>query len=637
MTNEDESASGSTDETERGKREFISRASTEDGPEPETAEFTTLVELLERSVEKYADDPLFGTKVEGEYEWMTYEEFGERVAGFRRALADLGIDDDETVAIISDNRVEWAIAAYATYGRGGKFCPMYEDQQSKEWEYIIEDSGAKVVIVADTEIDETVQPWTDEIDSLEHVIHLDGPTDDERSFHRLLSEGMEDPLEAKHPDRADIAGFIYTSGTTGQPKGVLLSHWNICSNIQATRDVIPITDEDVSLSFLPWAHSFGQIAELHALTSAGGALGLVESVDTILANASEVRPTLLFSVPRIFNKIYDSVQTQIRQGGFLKKKLFDWAMANSTKIREARVEGREPGWLTRKLDDTFDGLIFETVREKLGGRLRYAFSGGAALSPEVAKFIDNLHITVYEGYGLTETSPVATVNRPEKRKIGSVGLPIPGTEILIDDLDGYEEGIGEVCIRGPNVMQGYHNLPEQTDRVLDEDRTFHSGDLGRIDDDGFLWILGRVKEQYKLENGKYVVPAPIEEQLKLSPYIEQIMVEGTGCPYNVALIVVAKDALHEWAEDNDIPTDEGLLERDEVQQLYQEELNKWGEEIKSYERPKDFHLVTEEFTPENNMLTPTLKLKRRNVMKEYGDDLSALYDDAVPLSQKAAE
>jgi long-chain acyl-CoA synthetase len=360
-------------------------------------------------------------------------------------------------------------------------------------------------------------------------------------------------------------------------------------------------------------------------------------VDTILENASEVRPTLLFSVPRIFNKIYDKVQKQIRQGSFVKKKLFDWAMSNSTKIREARTEDREAGWLTKKLDGAFDGIIFEQIRDKLGGRLRYAFSGGAALSPEVAKFIDNLHITVYEGYGLTETSPVAAVNRPEHRKIGSVGLPIPGTELLIQDLDGYEEGIGEVCIRGPNIMQGYHNLSDKTDEVLDEDGTFHSGDLGRIDDDGFLWILGRVKEQYKLENGRYVAPAPVEEQLKLSPYINQVMIEGTGCPYNVALIVVDEESLQEWAEERDIPVDDDLLGRDEVRELYHEQLQEWGAEIKSYERPKDFYLVTDEFTPENDMLTPTLKLKRRNVMKAYGDRLAELYDQAVPLSQKAAE
>jgi len=599
------------------------------------AEYETLVELLQQSLKKYETNPIFGRKENGEYEWITYGEFGEIVDAFRGALAEMGVGKGDTVGIIADNRVEWAAAAHATWGRTAKFCPMYEAQVDKDWRYIIEDSEAKVVIAANQEIYKTIHPWIDEIDSLERVIFLDGPYDEEDAWEQQLEVGRENPAEVSHPDKEDLAGFIYTSGTTGKPKGVLLSHWNICSNIQAVHKTMPIASEDVSLAFLPWAHSFGQTAELHALTSVGGALGLVESVDTIIENLGEVRPTLLFSVPRIFNRIYDGVHKKIAKESGFKKKLFKWAMTNSERLRDQEEEGKV-GFFTGLMDDLYDKLIFQTIRERFGGRLKYAFSGGAALSPEVASFIDNLHITVYEGYGLTETSPIATVNRPGARKIGSVGQPIPGVEVSIADVEGYEDDIGEVCVKGPNVMQGYHNLPEKTDEVLDEDRTFHTGDLGRIDEDGFLWILGRVKEQYKLENGKYVVPAPVEEQLKLSPFVNQIMIEGTGCPYNVAVIVVDLESLEEWATEKGIGYDsvDELLNHEEVEQLYENEIEKWGEEIKSYELPKRFALITEEFTPENEMLTPTLKLKRRVILDEYGDLMAELYDQAVPLGAR---
>jgi len=599
------------------------------------AEYETLVELLEQSLNKYESNQMFGEKRDGEYEWMTYGEFGDRVDAFRGALAEMGVESGDTVAMIVDNCIQWAAAAHATYGRAANFCPMYEAQATKEWNYILDDSGAKIVIVADDEIYDQVHPWVEEIETLERVINVDGDPEDEDSWKHQMEIGRENPVDVTYPDKEDLAGFIYTSGTTGKPKGVLLSHWNICSNIQSVHEVMPIEAEDVSLAFLPWAHSFGQVAELHALTSVGASLGLAESVDTILENLGEVRPTLLFSVPRIFNKIYDGVHRNIADESAFRQKLFEWAMKNSTRLREQRDKGTV-GFFTGLVDDLFDSLIFEKIRERFGGRLKYAFSGGAALSPEVAKFIDNLHITVYEGYGLTETSPVATVNYPGNRKIGSVGKPIPGVEVTTVPVEGYENDVGEVCIEGPNIMQGYHEMPDKTEEVIDDEGRFHTGDLGRVDDDGYLWILGRVKEQYKLENGKYVVPAPVEEQLKLSPFIDQIMIEGTGCPYNVALIVVDQASLLNWAEDNDIvfgDVDE-LLQRDEIQQLFHDEIEEWGEDVKSYELPKEFVLTTDEFTPENEMLTPTLKLKRRIIMENYGEQLAELYADAVPLGAK---
>ncbi len=589
-------------------------------------EFTNLVEIFDESTEKFSDQPLFGTKISGQYQWTTYGEFRELVNHFRGALASMGVEKGDTVGVIANNRVEWAVGAYATYSLAAKYCPMYEAQLAKDWKYIIEDSGAKVVLVANQEIYDQVQSFIDEIETLERVVYFDGPADSEDSYETLIEHGKKEPAEAVSPSSDDLCGFIYTSGTTGNPKGVLLSHGNIMSNVNSVRGLLEIGTDDVSLSFLPWAHSFGQVVELHCLFAMGASLGIVEDVSTIIENLGEVRPTLLFSVPRIFNRIYDGVHKKMEAEGGIKKMLFDKGLANAEKIREIEDAGGTPGFFTDMMNGFYDSLVFSKVRDRFGGRLKYAFSGGAALSPEVAQFIDNLNITVYEGYGLTETSPIVTCNYPNNRKIGSVGKPIPGVEVTIDPVEGYPEGTGEICVSGPNVMQGYHNLPDKTAEALGDDRVFRTGDLGRIDSDGFVWILGRVKEQYKLENGKYVVPGPIEEQLKLSPFINQVMIEGTNKPYNVALIVVDEESLTSWCEEHNIAREE-MLDHHDVQQLFRDEIERVSSGIKGYEKPKKFELIDEEWTPENDMLTPTLKLKRRIVMEEYGDLIEDLFNE----------
>ncbi len=589
-------------------------------------DFKNLVEMYEISIAAFGPSPLFGTKKDGAYKWMTYEKFGEETEAFRGGLASIGLEKGDTVAIIANNRVEWAVSAYATYGIGAKFCPMYEAQSSKEWEYIVNDSGAKVLLVATQEIYEKTLPFVGTVGVLERVIYFDGPRDSNDAYFALVEHGKHNPSPIYHPDVNDLCGFIYTSGTTGNPKGVLLTHGNICSNVNAMHSLLEIGTSDVSLSFLPWAHSFGQTVELHALFSMGASLGLAENVSTIIQNLSEVRPTLLFSVPRIFNRIYDGVHRKMEEDGGIKKSLFFAGLENSDKLRKETENGGQPSLITGLKDKFFDKLVFSKVRMRFGGRLKYAFSGGAALSPDVARFIDNLHITVYEGYGLTETSPIVTCNRPGAHRIGSVGKPIPNVEVILAPVEGYSDpNVGEVCARGPNIMQGYHNLPEQTADVLDEDRTFHTGDLGRIDEDGFLYIIGRVKEQYKLENGKYVVPAPLEEELKLSPYITQIMIEGTNRPKNVAVVVIDMDTYGKWCEANG-KDPKTAYESEDFQALLHSEVERVGKSFKGYEKPMKFVVDTEDWTAENEMLTATLKVKRRKIMEKFGDRLNALYD-----------
>ncbi|MBX3261924.1 MAG: long-chain fatty acid--CoA ligase [Labilithrix sp.] len=581
------------------------------------AKFQTLVEVYHDALKTFPDNPLFGTKRGGQWSWMTYLEFGRLTDGFRAGLASLGVERGDRVAIISNNRPEWAVAAYACFGLGVAFVPMYEAQLPKDWEFIVKDCEAKALIVATDAIAEKTKDLLESIGSLQHIISLDSATktsDKIRAFKGLAATKAK--VGTIRPDPKDTAGLIYTSGTTGNPKGVILSHGNIASNVSAIHECFPMSSMDRSLSFLPWAHSFGQTVELHGLFSMGASLAIAESVEKILDNLAETKPTLLFSVPRIFNKLYAAVQKQISTKPGVVQSMVKTSLATRGKQRRGEEVSLGEGLVLALTDK----VVFSKVRARFGGELKYAFSGGAAISTEVAEFIDGLGITVYEGYGLTETSPIATANWPNNRKIGSVGKPIPGVSVKISDE-------GEIVVYGPNVMQGYHNREEENDAVLLADGGFKTGDMGRLDADGFLFITGRLKEQYKLENGKYVVPTPLEEQIKLSPYVLNVMVHGDNKPYNVALVVANVAAVQEWAKDNGVgDTDpEKLLANPKVRALFKKELDHYGEKFKGFEGVKDFALVSEDFTTDNGLLTPSLKVKRRKVFEKYEPVIESLY------------
>jgi len=386
--------------------------------------FQNLVEVYEHATNSFADLPLFGVKKGGEWVWMTYGEFRQQTDALRAALSELGVQKDDRIAVISNNRPEWAIGAYAAYGLGASYVPMYEAQLDKDWQYILNDCEAKLVLVANEEIRDRVNGFRSELPKLEHVVVIEGSANDQSTtFEELVAQGKGKEAPVADISPQDIAGFIYTSGTTGKPKGVLLSHQNLAYNVSAVHEVFPMGSDDRSLSFLPWAHSFGQTVELHALFSMGASMGIAEAVDKIVDNLSEVQPTLLFSVPRIFNRIYDGLHKRMAEEGGLKKTLFEKAMDNEEYRKELAEKRKSSGWADFK-HNLFDKLVFSKVRDRFGGRLKYAFSGGAAISKEVAEFIDNLGIMVYEGYGLTETSPIATANWPGSRKSGSVGKPI---------------------------------------------------------------------------------------------------------------------------------------------------------------------------------------------------------------------
>jgi long-chain acyl-CoA synthetase len=596
-------------------------------------QISTLAELLTNSVASYPDNPLFGVRgTGGDWNWTSYAEFGDAVDKARGGLASLGVGNGDRVAAISDNRVEWAVGAYASYSLGAAWVPMYEAQTQKDWVYILRDSGAKVLFAATDGIRAQVDEVASEIPDLETIIVIDDPAGGAAiDYTELVARGTENPAPVAVVSPEDLAGLIYTSGTTGDPKGVKLSHANFASNINAIAEIFPLEQDDRSASFLPWAHSFGQTVELHTLTYFGASTGLTTAA-TLVRDMPEIQPTILVSVPTVFNKVYDGLQKRMEAEGGITQTLFNAAISNGRKKIQLEKQGKRSRWVDIQ-DNLFDKIVFTKVRDAFGGRLRYAFSGGAAISTEVAEFISACGIVVYEGYGLTETSPIVTCNVKGARRVGSVGRAIPEVTVSIDtDITGDSE-IGEIVVHGPNVMMGYYNLPDADAEVFTPDGGFRTGDLGHVDDDGYLFIRGRIKEQYKLENGKYVVPSPIEEQLQLSGFVSQVMVYGEQRPYNVAVVVPDVEYLEKWAAENSLDASdlEALLADEKVQELFTTELNRGQASIKRYERVRDFVLEPEEFTPENGMLTPSLKIKRRAVMAKFGDEIDAMYEADNPL------
>jgi long-chain acyl-CoA synthetase len=367
------------------------------------------------------------------------------------------------------------------------------------------------------------------------------------------------------------------------------------------------------------------------MLSRGASIAICEAVDKIIANLAEVQPTVLMSVPRIFNRIYDGVNKQMAGRPPLVQKLFHAGLKAASKQKK----GQSLGLVEKATLAVADKVVFTKIRARFGGKLKYAFSGGSALSKDVGEFIDSLGITVYEGYGLTETSPISTMNRPGGHRIGSVGQPIPGVKIVIDKAASGDPKHGEIVVYGPNVMVGYHNRDEDNKAAFTDDGGFRTGDLGYVDDDGFLYITGRIKEQYKLENGKYVAPAPLEEKLKLSPFIINAMIYGDNKLYNVALIVADMDAVKAWASQNGISadSDEKLLENAKVKDMMQAEVDKSSADFKGFEKVKRITLTAEDFTAQNDMLTPSLKVKRRVVWQKYGPGIEALYAEAKPAAK----
>jgi long-chain acyl-CoA synthetase len=587
-----------------------------------------LVDFLEESVKTYPTSLMLGTKDKsGVYQWITYGEFGKRVDNLRAGLVQLGVKKGDAVGIIANNRTEWAICAFATYGIGARWVPMYEAELTSTWKYIVADSGIKILFVSKPEIMEKVKTFTTEIETLDKMLLVEGSG--EGSLAWLEELGAKKPVPSVKPDPQDVASLIYTSGTTGDPKGVLLTHGNFTSNTLAGIKIYAgYSHSDRALNILPWAHSFGQTAELYPIIYLGASLALMESVSTVADDMKKVKPTFLIAVPRVFNKIYDGIFARMSQEKGLKKALFFMAVESAKRKRELAKEGKFCPFTSIKAF-IGDRLVFSKIRAGFGGRLRGSMTGSAAMNPEIAGFFFDIGIPIYDCYGMTETSPGITMNCPSAYKLGSVGKPIDKVKVVIDS-SVVEKGAkdGEIVCYGPNVMKGYHNKPQATSEVLTADGGIRTGDRGRIDEDGFLWITGRIKEQYKLENGKFVFPASLEEDIRLVPFVENAMIYGENRLYNICLIIPDFQVLSRYARENDLPSDpKSLVENPRIRELIASEItNSLKGKYGGYEIPRKFIFLHENFTVENGTLTQTMKLKRRVVVDRFKDQLEALYE-----------
>lgn len=586
-----------------------------------------LVALLEESVAKYPNNRLFGTKnKQGVYEWVTYREVGQRVDNLRGGLAKLGVKKGDAVGLIANNRVEWAVAAFAAYGIGARYVPMYESELLHVWKYIIKDSGLKILFVANSELYEKVKDFPKDIPVLDKIFIIDGAG--EGSMTAVEKSGAAHPVPSTLPLPNEIAGLIYTSGTTGDPKGVLLSHANFTSNTLAGIKKYPeLTEKGLTLAILPWAHSYGQTAELHAIIKLGAAMGIAESPATIANDLALVKPNWLIAVPRVFNRIYDGLHKKMEDTGGLAKTLFDMGVAAAKKKRELAAEGKSC-LLTNLKFRIADKVVFSKVREKMGGRLMGAMSGSAAMNSDIAQFFFDIGIPIYDCYGMTETSPAIAMNASYSYRLGSVGQAIDKVKIVIDSSVVQEGAMdGEIVVYGPNVMKGYHNKPEQTREVMTDDGGIRTGDRGRLDKDGFLYITGRIKEQFKLENGKFVFPASMEEDICLHPYVQNAVVYGENRAFTICLVVPDFVAVEAYAEKNHLSKDMNvLMEREEIAFMIS---NGITEQLKKkyggYEIPKKYVFLKDNFTLENGLLTQTMKLKRRLVLDRYKEQIEAQY------------
>jgi long-chain acyl-CoA synthetase len=434
-------------------------------------------------------------------------------------LKDLGVGEYDKVAIISNNRWEWATIAAAAYSLNANLVPMYEAQLSSDWTYIINDSGSSVLFAANDEILKQVRrEVVPNTPGLKAVLSLDAFDGQDHAFATAMNAVEADTAGKliKTPTPDDLANLIYTSGTTGKPKGVELTHLNFTSNMKgAARTMVEephefVRQDDVSLAFLPWAHSYGQTCELWMAMGHGAGIAVSRGIPTILEDLQLVKPTVLFSVPTLYKKIYDGVHNMIQSSSPIKQRLMKRALYLGHENSQAMIGHRAPlGMFEKFQHNILDGIVLKKIRDRFGGRLRHGFVAGAATPSEVINFMDSIGIAVCEGYGLTETSPIIAINTPEQRKVGSVGRPIGGVTVYIIDDEGKPVPYGqegEICCSGPNVMRGYYNNQAATDEVMSlapdgKSPMFHTGDLGRQDDDGYIRVTGRLKEQYKLENG----------------------------------------------------------------------------------------------------------------------------------------
>lgn len=589
----------------------------------------TLSRLILDAVDRFGDAPALRNFV-GETDRLTdlsYREMLEVATNGAAALRRLGLSPGDRAGILSENRTEWALADQACLFSRVVDVPIYDTLIAEQVAYILKDSGARLVFASTRDQMEKALEAAQAAGVEIQVVVFDpqGGALPPRvlAWNTFLGMGAEEGWtrerveeEVGATDPEDLATVLYTSGTTGEPKGVMLTHQNIYSNTQAAGMVLPIKDTDVTLSFLPLSHIFQRMVD-YLLLSRGCVLARAHDIRTVATDLGLVKPTVQIAVPRVYEKVFNGVK-EAAQG--VKSKILDWAIGVGNRWADARLAGRSPGVAVNLQYPLADRLVFRKLRARLGGRVRFFISGSAPLSVPIARFFYASGLPILEGYGLTETSPVTNVNPPDGIRLGTVGPPVPGTEIRIAE-------DGEILVRGPQVMKGYYNRPEATAQVIDADGWFATGDIGELDADGYLKITDRKKDILVTAGGKNVAPQPVENRLKTNPFVEQVVMVGDKRRFVSLLVVPAFDALNRWARDQGIPHGDPatLLAQREVQELMEREIMGHLGPLARYERPKKFALLEREFTVEDGTLTPTQKVKRRVVQERFRHVIDQMY------------
>ncbi|MGD8538215.1 MAG: long-chain fatty acid--CoA ligase [Candidatus Aminicenantes bacterium] len=589
----------------------------------------TLSQLFLNTVKSYPKDDLMLYKKEGSYIPISTVDFGKQVKHFSLGLKSLGYEAGDKLIIFSENRPEWVMTDLANLCLGGVTVPIYTSLVPEQVKYIIDNSDAKVVVFSGEEMWEKIKAIQSELLKVEHYITYqdDGPegtltfADVQRRGEKIAEEQPalfeELALEVK-PD--DIASIIYTSGTTGVPKGVMLMHSNFVSNVESVTTIIEFTADDTVLSFLPLSHVLERMVTFAYLYK-GCSIGYAESIETVAENLQEIRPHIMVSVPRVFEKIYAKVMDNVLASSPLKRKIFFWAAKVGREYGGKKLLNQPISGSLQFKKNLAQKLVFSKIIAKTGGRVRFFVSGGAPLSKDIAEFFYAMGLVVLEGYGLTETSPVIAVNTLEEVKFGSVGRPIPGVEAKIAD-------DGEILTRGPHIMKGYYKMESETQEAFVND-WFCTGDIGFLDEEGFLTITDRKKDIIVTAGGKNVAPQPIENVLKTNPYVSNAVIIGDKRKFISALVVPNFEKLVEYADANNISYSDysDLVENETILNFIESEINRATPGLASYEQVKKVALLDREFDIEKGEITPTLKVKRNIIEQKYKPVIDTIYQE----------
>jgi long-chain acyl-CoA synthetase len=592
-----------------------------------------IAQLFIEAVEGHRKVDALKYKREGTWQSISHRELYENVKRAALGLEALGLAPGDRVAILSENRPEWLVSDFACVMSGLVSVPLYPTLPAGQLLHMFEDSQARAVFVSNADQACKVLEARKEIPTLEHVIAYNDDVSESApgtmSLAALMESGdsmvggiADEEYRARalatRPD--DLLTILYTSGTTGRPKGVMLTHANLVSNVRSALNVLEITPDDVSLSALPLSHIFERMAGQYVMFSAGATICYAEGFGRLGQNFAEVRPTVMTLVPRVFEKLAGQVEQTARAGGASHERLLRWALAVGGKRVDRELEGRRVGPILAVQNRLADRLIFARFRQKLGGRIRLLVSGGAPLNPETGRFFLAAGLTLLEGYGLTETSPVISLNNVGDIKLGTVGRPLPGVEIGIAD-------DGEVLTRGPHVMRGYHRMPGETEAAMTPDGWFRTGDVGKLDDDGRLSITDRKKDLIVTAGGKNIAPQPIENRVKNNRYVSQVVMVGDRRKFPVLLVVPDFDVLEEWAKEHHIAfgSRDELVGDPRVVQHVEREIQRSLSDLARFEQPKRIGLLPRELSLESGEATATLKLKRRVIEANYNELIERLY------------